>query len=255
MISKISNPDSECVPSNSEIPVICSSAMSAARNARSRVARALDLQVLTEQARIRILCVDDQPLIREGIAAIIDNQPDMALVSQCSSGTEAIRDYRKHRPDVTLMDSRLPDMSGIDTMIAIRAAFPQARIIVLTAFEGDAEIRRALAAGARAYLLKSIPTDELARVIRDVYGGRKRIPAQLAEQLAEHMTDEALTPREIEILEQLAGGNRNRDIGEHLFISEQTVKVHVKHVMEKLGAKDRTQAFAIAVRRGIIARY
>jgi DNA-binding NarL/FixJ family response regulator len=150
------------------------------------------------------------------------------------------------------MDLRLPDMSGIDTLMAIRAEFPQARIIMLTTFEGDVEIQRALEAGARAYLLKSTPPRELAEVIRQVHAGRKRIPPEVAAQLAEHLSDESLTEREVEVLQQVAGGNRNRDIAEKLFISEETVKVHIKHIMEKLGANDRTQAVAIAVRRGII---
>src|SRR5712664_2223181 len=207
---------------------------------------------MSEQTRIRILCVDDHPLLRQGIAAIINNQPDMLLIAEASTGTEAIQKFREHRPDVTLMDLRLPDMSGVDSLIAIRADMPEARIIMLTTFEGDVEIQRALVAGARAYMLKSMPPKDLVEVIRQVHAGKKRIPPQLAAQLAEHLSDEDLTAREIEVLSQIAGGNRNRDIAEKLFITEETVKVHIKHIMEKLGASDRTQAVAIGLRRGII---
>ena len=207
---------------------------------------------MNDQPRIRVFSVDDHPLLREGIAAIINNQPDMTVIAQSASGRDAIQVFRKHQPDVTLMDLRLPDMSGIDVLAGIRAEFPEARIIMLTTFEGDVEIKRALESGARGYLLKSMPPKELVEVIRQVHAGKKRIPPQLAAELAEHMSDEALTTREVEVLGQIAGGNRNRDIAEQLFISEETVKVHIKHIMEKLGASDRTQAVAIGVRRGII---
>ncbi|MFN8001065.1 MAG: response regulator transcription factor [Acidobacteriota bacterium] len=205
-----------------------------------------------ESNRIRVFCVDDHPLMREGIASTINNETDLHLIAEAASGVDAVNGYRKHQPDVTLMDLRLPDMSGIDAIIAIRAEFPDARIIMLTTFEGDVEIQRALEAGARGYLLKSMPPKDLVESIRQVHTGKKRIPAELAAQLAEHLGDETLTEREIEVLQHIAGGNRNRDIANQLFISEETVKVHVKHIMEKLGANDRTQAVAIAVRRGII---
>jgi DNA-binding NarL/FixJ family response regulator len=207
---------------------------------------------VSDQSQIRVFSVDDHPLLREGIAAIINSQPDMLLVSQAANGGEAVQQFRKYQPDVTLMDLRLPDVSGIDAMIAIRNEFPEARIIMLTTFEGDVEIQRALEAGARGYVLKNMPPSELVQVIRQVHAGKKRVPPEIAAQLAEHMSDDDLTAREIEVLQQIAGGNRNRDIADLLHISEETVKVHVKHIMDKLGAKDRTQAIAIAVRRGII---
>jgi DNA-binding NarL/FixJ family response regulator len=207
---------------------------------------------MAEQPPIRILSVDDHPLLREGIAAIINSQPNMTMVAQASSAQEGLAQFRKHHPDVTLMDLRLPDKSGIDAMIAIRAEFPEARVIMLTTFEGDVEIHRALEAGAKGYLLKSMPPKELVEAVVQVHAGKKRIPTQIAEHLAEHVSDEALTDREVEVLSQIAGGNRNRDIAEKLFIAEETVKVHIKHIMEKLGASDRTQAVAIGIRRGII---
>jgi DNA-binding NarL/FixJ family response regulator len=174
------------------------------------------------------------------------------MVAQAPTAREGIQEFRKHQPDVTLMDLRLPDISGIDAVIAIRTEFPAARIIMLTTFEGDVEIQRALEAGARGYVLKNMPPRELVDVIRQVHAGKKRVPPEVASKLAEHLSDEALTEREIGVLRHVAGGNRNRDIAEQLFISEETVKVHIKHIMEKLGASDRTQAVAIAVRRGII---
>ncbi len=207
---------------------------------------------MSNPASIRVLSVDDHPLLRQGIAAIINSQPDMLLVAEASSGSEGIQKFREHQPDVTLMDLRLPDMSGIDTMIDIRTEFSGARIIMLTTFEGDVEVQRALEAGARGYMLKSMPPKDLVEVIRQVHAGKKRVPAELAAQLAEHLCDEALTEREVDVLRHVACWNLNRDIAEQLFISEETVKVHVKHIMEKLGASDRTQAVAIAVRRGII---
>ena len=201
---------------------------------------------------IRVLTVDDHPLVREGIASVINSQPDMQVVAQASDGREAISYFCEHKPDVTLMDLRLPDMSGIDAMIAIRGQFPEARVIMLTTFDCDAEIHRALAAGARSYILKSIPPREMAETIRQVHAGKKCLPAEVATRLAEHLSDEPLSERETEVLQRVMLGNRNRDIAQRLFISVETVKSHMKHIMEKLGASDRTQAFTIAVRRGMI---
>jgi DNA-binding NarL/FixJ family response regulator len=191
---------------------------------------------MTDSSKIRVFSVDDHPLMREGIAAIINVQPDMCLVAQAENGSQAVQRFREHRPDVTLMDLQLPDIGGIETMITILGEFPEAKVVVLTTFEGDADIRRALAAGARGYVLKSTSPDELAAVIRRVHGGKKHIPHDVAARLAEHVGDEPLTQRETTVLEHVADGNRNRDIARRLVISEETVKVHIKHIMEKLGA-------------------
>jgi DNA-binding NarL/FixJ family response regulator len=207
---------------------------------------------MSNSTPIRIFSIDDHPLMREGIAAIIRNEPDMLLVAEASNGREAIQGFREHRPDITLMDLRLPDINGIDAMVAIRTEFPDARIIMLTTFEGDVEIRRALQAGAVSYMLKTMPRKQLVEMIRRVHAGKKHIPPEIAAHLAEHMGDESLSKREVDVLQKIAGGNRNSDIAALLFISEETVKGHVKHIMEKLGANDRTEAVAIGIRRGII---
>src|SRR6201994_3638363 len=201
---------------------------------------------------IRILCVDDHPLMREGITAVIQNEPDMLVIGESSNGQEALQEFRKHHPDITLMDLRLPDMSGIDALIAIRAEYAAARVIMLTTFEGDAEIQRALEAGAQGYMLKSMPRKQLVDMIRKVHAGKKQIPPEVAVQLIEHIGNETLSKREVEVLQKVAGGNRNSDIAALLFISEETVKGHIKHIMEKLGASDRTEAVAVGIRRGII---
>jgi DNA-binding NarL/FixJ family response regulator len=201
---------------------------------------------------MRILIVDDHPLFLEGIATVVAHQQDMQLVGRAITGQQAVEEFKRLRPDVTLMDLRLPDMSGISAVTAIRGEFPDAKVIMLTTFEGDVEIQRALAAGVRAYLLKSAPLEELVEVIRKVHTGRKHLPAQVADNLAQHFSDDSLSDREVEVLRRMAEGDRNRDIGEQLSISEETVKVHIRHIMDKLGAKDRTQAVAIGIRRGVI---
>src|SRR5580698_6168944 len=202
--------------------------------------------------RIRVFCVDDHPLMREGIAAVIRNESDMQLVAEASTGHEAIQGFREHWPDVTLMDVRMPDMGGIDALLASRTEFAHARVIMLTTFEGDAEIKRALEARAQGYMLKSMPRKQLVDVIRKVHGGQKHIPNEIAAQLMEHLGAERLSKREVEVLQKVAGGNRNGDIAALLFISEETVKGHIKRIMEKLGASDRTEAVALGIKGGII---
>lgn len=201
---------------------------------------------------IRILTVDDHLLLREGIAALVASQSDMRVVGEASNGLEALEKFRKHRPDITLMDLVMPEMKGVDAIIAIRAEFPEARIIVLTTYTGDVQVLRALKAGARGYLLKGLLRKELLETVRAVHAGRKCIPPEIAAQIAEHAGDEALSVREIEVLRLIAGGNANKQIADQLSITEETVKGHVKNILAKLSANDRTHAVTIALKRGII---
>ena len=201
---------------------------------------------------IRIALVDDHPILRQGIAALISDQPDLQLVGQASNGLEAIEQFRLHRPDVMLMDLQMPGMNGIDAMSAIRGEFPDARFVVLTTYTGDVQIVRALKAGARAYLLKSLLHRELLDTIRSVHAGNKRIPPEIAAELADHAADDQLTAREIEVLRLIAAGNANKIVADQLSITEETVKAHVKNILSKLDANDRTHAVTIALKRGII---
>jgi DNA-binding NarL/FixJ family response regulator len=206
-----------------------------------------------EPTAIRILVVDDHPVVRAGVAGLIGDQPDMKIVGQASSGREAIQRFRDLHPDVVLMDLQMPDMNGLDAMIAIRDEAPQARVVVLTTYTGDAQVLRAIKAGARGYLLKSALHKELLETIRAVHAGRKTISADASFEFAEHATDEALTPAEVRVLRLIAEGNANKEIAEQLSVSEETVKGQVRNILSKLGAKDRTHAAMIGLKRGIIA--
>jgi DNA-binding NarL/FixJ family response regulator len=209
--------------------------------------------VNTDTKPIRILTADDHPLLRYGIAALIGVEPDMELVAQASTGREAIEQFRRHQPDVTLMDLQMPGMNGIEAIIAIRSEFPNARIIVVTTYSGDIQVTRALKAGARAYILKGHLAGELLETIRAVHAGQRRIPQEVAAEVAEHAGEEGLTEREIEVLRLIAGGNANKEIGAQLSITEETVKSRVSNILSKLGANDRTHAVTIGLKRGIIA--
>lgn len=207
----------------------------------------------TDTKPIRILTADDHPLLRYGIAALIGAEPDMELVAQASTGREAIEQFRRHQPDITLMDLQMPGMNGIEAIIAIRSEFPNARIIVVTTYAGDVQVTRALKAGARAYILKGNLAGELLETIRAVHAGQRRIPTEVAAEVAEHAGEEGLSEREIEVLRLIAGGNANKEIGAQLSITEETVKSRVSNILAKLGANDRTHAVTIALKRGIIS--
>jgi DNA-binding NarL/FixJ family response regulator len=203
-------------------------------------------------AQIRILAVDDHALVRQGIAVLVGTQPDMTLVAQASNGREAIQQFRTHRPDVTLMDLQMPEMNGFDAIVAIRGEFPDAKIVVLTTYQGDVQILRALKAGAQGYLLKNTFHKELVATIRAVHAGRKALSPEASYEIAEHATDDALTPAEINVLRLIAAGNANKQIADQLKITEETVKSRVKSILSKLGANDRTHAAMIGMKRGII---
>jgi DNA-binding NarL/FixJ family response regulator len=208
---------------------------------------------VVELEPIRILTVEDHPVFREGLGTIIGSQKDMRLVAQATNAVEAMAEFRCHRPDITLMDLRLPGTNGTDALVAIRGEFPRARVVMLTTSDSDGEIQRAMRAGASAYLLKSMPKDELLAVVRSVHAGRRHVPPEVAARLAEHLGDEDLTARELEVLELIRDGYRNKQIAGQLKVAESTVNFHIKNLVGKLGANDRTHAVTIALRRGLLS--
>jgi DNA-binding NarL/FixJ family response regulator len=205
-----------------------------------------------EGSAIRILVVDDHPVVRQGVAGLVGGQPDMSIVGQASNGREAIQQFRAHHPDVVLMDLQMPEMNGLDALMAIRDEAPDARIIMLTTYAGDVQVLRAIKAGARGYLLKSALHRELLETIRAVHAGKKSLSAEASYELAEHSTDDAVTPAEVRVLRMIAEGNANKEIAEQLSVSEETIKGQVRNILSKLGAKDRTHAVMIGLKRGII---
>jgi DNA-binding NarL/FixJ family response regulator len=202
--------------------------------------------------KIRVLCVDDHPIVRDGIAAIINLQPDMTLAGDAGTGSEALERFSELRPDVALVDLQLPDMSGFDLITKIKDKSPNARVVVLSSHEGDVDIQRALEAGAQGYVVKGLVREELLETIRSVHAGKRRLPAAVAQKLTEHMADEPISPRELEVLSLMAAGKRNKEIADELSIAEDTVKMHVRNILSKLQVNDRTEAVTIALRRGII---